>query len=370
MTNLVSQQFKKSIAPVLQESTINRMDAFGSLSKNTKRAYLQDASLFVYWLLNKELVKSDDGQIIHYDEREIAEHLTTIEISPTLVIMWLQQFGFSYKISTVLRKISSISWVLKKLNLPVVTASNDVKETLKLLKNLHNGFILHSVDIQEIKKNGFIPPCLDVDPCSFEEKKANPFRLNHLKTVLDYLNEKGNSNRVYRDKALVSLLWHGLFRREEFSKIRIEKISFLAEGMIIRLATKTGMKERVIPYSNNPIYCPVRLTKDWLKCRGNPSKGWLFVAISRMDNIKKDSSKSLNGQSVEHIFLKNIKNSGIEGEFSGHSPRSGGATEIYSLTGDSFAVKNAGGWQSDAYMGYIRQDKAEQFKNAGICGIT
>ena len=373
MSNLVVQNGSKKIAPVLSTKSINKMDAFGALSKNTKRAYLQDASLFVYWLLNKEHVKSEDNLILHFDEREIAENLTTMEVSPHLIIMWLQQFGFSYKISTVLRKISSITWVLKKLNLPVVTASNDVKETIKLLKNLHNGFILHSVTRKEIKENGFSPPLSEIEPCFFEPKKANPFRLNNLKIVLDFLGKtdgKTNPHRIARDKVILSLMWHGLFRREEFSKIRIEKIAFYPQGMTIKLATKTGIKERVIPYSKNPIYCPVLLTMNWLQIRGNPKKGWLFLAISRMDNIKKDTTKPLNGQSIEHIFLKNIKASGISGKFSGHSPRSGGATDIYAKTGDSFAVKSAGGWESDAYMNYIRQEESERFKNAGVKGLT
>jgi site-specific recombinase XerD len=138
------------------------------------------------------------------------------------------------------------------------------------------------------------------------------------------------------------------------------------------MTTKTHQLEQLektLPYTKDARYCPVRNVQAWLKILGNPSKGWLFISISKMDTIKKDKNAHISDRSVSYILKKDTEAAGIKESFSGHSPRRGAATDIYNQKKDSLAVKNAGGWRSNVYETYIDENEEEKFRNSGVNGL-
>lgn len=372
MANMTLPTKELPIAPVLAKHQVQKMDLFGNLKPNTKRSYLFDLSLFALWMTGQEENEVDqDGKIIHLDEKEIISTFRSYEITPQLIVVWLQQRGFEYKFSTVQRKLSAISWILKTFNREVVSASEPVKFTLQTFKNLHDGYMAHTLTKNDIRKEGFVPP---VDkPKRYEPTQAKPFRLEHLIQVIDWLDSgehKLGKNRVARDKALVTMLWHGLYRRNEIVHQRIEQIHFTEHGLVAKLAmSKTGAIKKVIALAENPKYCAVRLLQAWLKRLPNGNEeGWCFCAVSRYDMVKKDGTIRLNGIDVNRILKSLSNDSGIKINFSGHSTRRGAATDIYQFKKDPLAVKNAGGWKSDVYMRYIDEDSADKF-DTGVKGL-
>lgn len=365
---LVSQ---RSIAPILKKKTVRKMDAFGAKSSNTKRAYLADISLFASWMIDQELELDQDGKTIHLNEVEMGAIFNQHEVSPEVIIVWLQEHGFKYKLSTIKRKMSALNWLLKIMKLPVSSAYPEVKETLKILAKLHQDYISYSLTKAGVQEQGFTAP--EHKPPFYENAPATPFRLKHLKMVIDTLDEvKGlGRNRVARDKALISLAWHSLLRRDEIANLRIEKLKFVDGGLFITLVkTKTGAITKTIPYSNDQRYCPVRLLQAWLLCMGEPDKGWVFLAVSKMDAIKSERTKRISGIDVQRILVRASKLAGIDETFSGHSTRRGAATDIYEAKKDPLAVKRAGNWKSEVYQDYIDEESTEKFENAGISGLT
>ncbi|MEA1987843.1 MAG: tyrosine-type recombinase/integrase [Pseudomonadota bacterium] len=371
MNDLAVKQ-PKSIAPVLQKKRIRKMDVFGAKSSNTKRSYLSDLSLFAYWMMDREPEIDQDGKTIHLDENEIGNFFRSHDISPEVIIVWLQEHGFTYKMSTIDRKLSALNWLFKVLKLPVASAYPEVKETVSILRNLHGQYQAHAIDKSEILDNGFTPP--ERKPAKYEAKQANPLLLKDLKTVISFYDSSKHEfgkNRVDRNKALISLAWHSLLRREEIASLRIEKIRFVEDGMFIDIGkTKTGAVSKPIPFSQQESLCPVRLVKQWLQRLGQPKEGWLFVAVSKEDNIKSDRTKRLSGQDVYRTIKQSGTLSGIEIEFTGHSTRRGAATEIYLAKRDPIAVQKAGNWKSDVFKRYIDESATGQIDNAGIKGIT
>lgn len=373
MSELIPFQGSKALAPVLQKKRVRKMDVFGSLSENTKRTYLMDLSMFAHWMLDKEFIESEDGHKLHFDEKEIAEALKSFHVTPEVVIIWLQEHGFEYKLSTLSRKISSLNWGLKNLGLPVSSASPEVKETFKRLKKLHERYMHNDVLSAEIREKGFEPPGLEKTPKDYKKSPAKPLRLEHLFKIIDYLDSGDHSfgpNRIIRDKALISLMWFGLHRRSEIAQLRIEMLEFAKGGLFYELLSKTGITSKTIPYTDNEKYCPVRSVQDWLGRLGNPESGWLFVGVSKMDSIKKDRAVPISDRDVTRILTRNAIGAGLDISFSGHSPRRGAATDIYEIKRDSLAVKNAGGWKSNIFEDYIDKKSLEEFDNAGVKGLV
>lgn len=373
MNELTPFQGNKSLAPVLQKKRVRKMDAFGSLSANTKRSYLMDLSLFSHWMLDKEFDIDQDGHKMHLDEAEISTAFKSFHVTPEVIIVWLQEHGFQFKLSTVQRKLSSLNWGLKRLGLPVSSAYPEVKETYKILKKLQVRYIHHDITRAEIREKGFVPPSVEKEPEDYRKSPAEPFRLEHLFKVIDYLDSGKHAlgaNRVARDKALLSLMWFGLHRRSEVTQLRIERLEFVEGGLFYELLSKTGATEKTIPFTDDSRYCPVKLVKAWLNKLGNPEKGWLFVGVSKMDTIKKERTVGLSDRDVTRILTRDASDAGLNILFSGHSPRRGAATDIYEIKRDSLAVKMAGGWKSNVFEDYIDRKSLERFESSGVKGLA
>lgn len=377
--------------PVEEHTQFGRVNILDSLAENTKINYEIDLSLFGYWLLGHKpegyqnafhqekhyepIPLDQSNRVLHLSLQEVAELFSRIEITPTTISTWLQDLGFYYKVSTLRRKLSAINWMFNALEMDVPSAYPQVKQTFRSLVKLQNQYKGSKISRQEIMAKRFNPPPEERTPKTFKKKQSTPFRLEHLQAVLGYLTFGSHSlgdNRVTRDKAIISLAWHGLFRRSEVADIRIENLEFKDKGMTIHLYdTKSHEEEkRHISYANNPMLCPVRLVRDWVNRLENKESGWLFKPISKADNIREKSGDALSGRDIMRVLIKCCTVAGLEEKFSGHSTRSGGATEIYIKTRDGLRVQRTGSWKSDVWKDYVRDNDDDNFDNTGMQGIT
>jgi len=78
-----------------------------------------------------------------------------------------------------------------------------------------------------------------------------------------------------------------------------------------------------LPFGSNPLTCPVRALRDWLK-QANLTGGPIFLPVDRHGNLKPNR---LTDQSVALIVKRCARAAGLDWEhYAGHSLRAGLAT--------------------------------------------
>lgn len=197
------------------------------------------------------------------------------------------------------------------------------------------------------------------------QRKVMPIYKQQLEAMVDGLHGlKGK-----RDKALLLIGFAGAFRRSELVHIQVKDLSFVPEGVVIRLIrSKTDQQgagqDVAIPYIKGK-YCAVKALKQWLRISAI-SQGAVFRSISRYGKL---SSKALSPQSVALIVKHYAKSIGIEWQtLSGHSLRVGMVTNAVRASADARKIRQQTRHQSDAMLQrYIRD--TELFINHPVKAI-
>ncbi len=263
----------------LHEATLNNLK--NSKADNTLRAYKSDFKDFVAFC---------------------AKHsLNSLPTEPKIVSLYLTHLSKNSKISTLRRRLVSISMV----------------HNLKghYLDTKHPIIVENLMGIRRIK--GSI------------QKGKKPLLINHLKLIIDVINEeKVDEIKKLRDKTIILIGFGGGFRRTELVSIDYEDIELVPEGLKITIKkSKTdqfgeGMIKG-LPYFANDRYCPVIHLKKWLEI-SKIKKGPIFRRFSKGLLL---TDKRLTDQSVVLLIKKYLNLAGIDNKnFAGHSLRSGFAT--------------------------------------------
>ena len=107
---------------------------------------------------------------------------------------------------------------------------------------------------------------------------------------------------------------------------------------------------RGLPYGSHPATCPVRAWRRWLVLSGIDT-GPAFRSVDRHGNL---GTKRLSDRTVAHIVKRRALAVGLDGAFTGHSLRTGFATEGYAQGTPELAIMRHGRWRSAAVMrGYV-----------------
>lgn len=131
-----------------------------------------------------------------------------------------------------------------------------------------------------------------------------------------------------RDRALLLVGFALGLRRSELVRVAVEDLSPSPDGLLVRLGpTKTDQRgagtQLLLAYAESGHPCPVWALRSWLDHAGL-SDGPLFRRVTRTGAI----SSPLSAQSVALIVKRRVKAAGLDpGAFSGHSLRSGFATQ-------------------------------------------
>jgi len=302
----------------LHQATLNNLKS--SKANNTLRAYNSDFK--------------DFGAFC-------AKHgFNSMPTDPKIVSLYLTHLSKSFKISTLRRRLVSIS-MLHKLKGQYL----DVKHPI-IVENL--------MGIKRVK--GSI------------QKGKKPLLINHLKSIINVIDqEKIDEIKKIRDKAIILIGFGGGFRRTELISIDREDLEFVPEGLKITVKrSKTdqfgeGMTKG-LPYFTNEFYCPVKNLKKWLEISKIES-GPIFKRFTKGVAL---TDKRLTDQSVVLLIKEYLKLAGIDNKnFSGHSLRSGFATVAAESGADERSIMAMTGHKTTQMVRrYIKE--ANIFKNNAL----
>ena len=305
----------------LHEETLNNLK--NSKANNTLRAY-----------------KSDFKDFGAFCARHGFDSLPT---EPKVVSLYLTHLSKNSKISTLRRRLVSISMVHKLKGHYLDTKNPIIIENLMGIKRVKGS-------IQKGKK---------------------PILINHLKAIINIIDQqKIGEIKKARDKTIILVGFGGGFRRTEIISIDHEDLEFVSEGVKITIKrSKTdqfgeGMIKG-LPYFSNENYCPVINLKKWLEL-SNIKSGPIFRRFSKGLTLTKNR---LTDQSVVLIIKDYLNLAGIENtNYSGHSLRSGFATVAAEFGANERSIMAMTGHKTTQMVRrYIRE--ANIFKNNALSKI-
>ena len=305
----------------LHEETLNNLKS--SKANNTLRAYKSDFR--------------DFGAFC-------AKHgLDSLPTEPKIVSLYLTNLSKNSKMSTLKRRLVSISMVHRLKGHYLDTKHPIIIENLMGIKRVKGS-------IQKGKK---------------------PILINHLKSIINVIDQQEiNEIKKSRDKTIVLVGFGGGFRRTELISIDHEDLEFVPEGVKITLKrSKTdqfgeGMVKG-LPYFSNELYCPVINLKKWLEL-SNIKSGPIFRRFVKGSVL---TNNRLTDQSVVLIIKDYLNLAGIENKnYSGHSLRSGFATVAAESGADERSIMAMTGHKTTQMVRrYIRE--ANIFKNNALSKI-
>ena len=305
----------------LHEATLNNLKS--SKANNTLRAYKSDFK--------------DFGAFC-------AKHgLNSLPSEPKIVSLYLTHLSKNSKISTLRRRLVSISMVHKLKG--------------HYLDTKHPIIVENLMGIRRVK--GSI------------QKGKKPILINHLKSIINVINQQNISEiKKARDKSIVLIGFGGGFRRTELISIDNEDLEFVPEGLKITIKrSKTdqfgeGMTKG-LPYFANEEYCPVSNLKKWLEI-SKIKNGPIFRRFAKGSLV---TNNRLTDQTVVLLIKKYLNLAGIDNSnYSGHSLRSGFATVAAESGADERSIMAMTGHKTTQMVRrYIRE--ANIFKNNALSKI-
>ena len=252
-------------------------------------------------------------------------NLNPLPADPKIVSFYITHLSLNAKVSTLKRRLASIS-VVHKLKGHYI----DIKHPL-IIENL--------MGIQR-KKGVF-------------QKSKNPILVNELRQIINII-EKNSTNELKknRDKALILIGFSGGFRRSELVNIDLDDIEFTKEGVKIFIKrSKTDQSGegmiKAIPYFKEKSFCPVIFLKQWIEI-SKIQKGLIFDISDKM---------------VALLIKRYLSEAGFDSKkYSGHSLRSGFATVAADSGADEKSIMNMTGHKTTQMVRrYIKESNL--FKN-------
>jgi site-specific recombinase XerD len=272
-----------------------------SIPDNTLKAYSSDWDHFNNWCKSYERVN--------------------LPASPETVAYYLTDIFSEYKVSTLERRLATISKVHKLVDEESPISNPKVAELMKALRRTKGT----------------------------NKRKVKPLLSPHIKKICKNLSDKLID---VRDRSLLLLGFSGGFRRSELVGLKRSNIEKTKEGLIVTLEkSKTdqeGSGRKVgITYGSNLKTCPVRSYLTWLDTSGIED-GNLFRSITRHSKMK---PSALSAQSIALIIKKRVEEIGLDAQnFSGHSLRAGFVTEAFQNGASTVAVKETTGHSTDRIL--------------------
>ena len=264
----------------------------------------------------------------------------SLPTEPKIISLYLTHLSKNSKISTLRRRLVSISMVHKLKG--------------HYLDTKHPIIIENLMGIRRIKGS--------------HQKGKKPILISHLKSIINVINElKVDDIKKARDKSIILIGFGGGFRRTELISIDYEDLEFVSEGLkiIVKRSKTDQFGEGMIkglPYFANNIYCPVKNLQIWLELSKIKS-GPIFRRFSKGLSLTNDR---LTDQSVVLLIKKYLNLAGIENKnYSGHSLRSGFATVAAESGADERSIMATTGHKTTQMVRrYIKE--ANIFKNNAL----
>lgn len=270
-----------------------------------------------------------------------ASGLAPLPASTNTLIVYLTTQADTHKVSTLERRIASISQAHQAAGYQTPTSSMEVRALMQ--------------GIRRIKGTA--------------QEGKSPAVTSDIKAMINCLSE---NLLGIRDRALLLVGFAGGFRRSELVALDVEDLEFKREGLVITLRrSKTdqeGQGRKVaIPYGSNCDTCPVRSLQLWIEESGIES-GSLFRSVNRHGNLQEGR---LSDKAVALVVKRCAESAGLDAaKYSGHSLRAGLATSAAAAGASERAIMNQTGHRSQAMVRrYIREGNLFNDNAAASLGL-
>jgi site-specific recombinase XerD len=175
-----------------------------------------------------------------------------------------------------------------------------------------------------------------------------------------------------RDRALLLVGFAGGFRRSELVALDVEDLEFKREGLVVTIRkSKTdqeGNGRKVgIPYGSNCNTCPVRSLQLWLE-ESAITEGPVFRSVNRHGNVQQNR---LSDKVVALVVKRCAESAGLDSsKYSGHSLRAGMATSAAMNGASERQIMKQTGHRSEAMVRrYIREGNLFNDNVSGNLGL-
>ena len=253
---------------------------------------------------------------------------SSLPTEPKIISLYITYLSSGRKISTLKRRIASISVVHRLKGHYIDTKHPIIIENLMGIR----------------RKTG-----------SFQKSKK-PILINELKQIIKAIDTTNkNKGRVLRDKAIILTGFSGGFRRSELVSIDYNDLEFVSEGVKIFIKrSKTDQSGegmiKALPYFENKEFCPVTFLKKWLD----------------ISKIRNGLIFNISDKSVALLIKKYTSVAGLDSEkYSGHSLRSGFATVSAEFGADERSIMAMTGHKTTQMVRRYIQE-ANLFKNNAL----
>ena len=189
-----------------------------------------------------------------------------------------------------------------------------------------------------------------------KQRQVQPMVKDDLLAALVMIDQQKKPVKAARDRALLLVGFASAMRRSELVAVRVEHLTYLANGVEIFLpSSKTDQEAQgrtvFIPHANGE-RCPVRALAHWLEISGI-NEGFVFRAVSRHDRVAR---QGLSAQSVALVVKASVARVGGDAEkVSGHSLRAGYCTSAAEKGLQPWQIREQTGHKSDVTLAkYIR----------------
>lgn len=260
-----------------------------------------------------------------------------VPATPSEVAAYIATFAGKLAVSTIERRIATLSKAHDTLGVENPCRSPLVQTTLRGLRRKHGT----------------------------AQKQAKPLLKEDLFAILDPMCD---SMKDARDRALLLLGFAGGFRRSELVGLDVADIEHVRQGVVVTLRhSKTdqeGAGRKIgIPHGRTR-HCPVAAVTDWL-ARSGITEGAIFRPINRHGQLQPER---LSGYAVSEVIRERLATAGIDPEgYSGHSLRAGFATSAAQAGASTLKIRAQTGHASDAMLSrYIRDGELFVGNAAGV----
>ena len=258
----------------------------------------------------------------------IKNGLKSFPTEPKIISLYLTYLSSSSKMSTLKRRIASISVIHRLKGYYIDTKHPIIIENLMGIRRKIGSY----------------------------QKSKKPILVNELKEIIQAIDKVNKSEeRIVRDKAIILTGFAGGFRRSELVSIDYDDLEFVTEGVKIFIKrSKTDQSgegmTKALPYFGNKEFCPVTFLKKWLD----------------ISKIKKGLIFNISDKSVVLLIKKYTSVAGLDSQkYSGHSLRSGFATVSADFGADERSIMNMTGHKTTQMVRrYIKE--ANLFKNNAL----
>lgn len=143
--------------------------------------------------------------------------------------------------------------------------------------------------------------------------------------LLDLVTTCGDSYRGKQERAVLLLGFAGAFWRSELVALTVADVTFVPEGMLVRVRRSKTDQEgaglcKGIPLGTHSETCPVLALREWLKVAGIRG-GFLFRAVDSHGNRTR---RPMSAYQVGRMVQRAVRARGLDATaYGGHSLRAG-----------------------------------------------